>query len=139
MCETLLLSHVKGNQELSTESATGWMVKWGWLMALIPDLMCTVWSPGEEEGGAVPGVRAEHRVGGGGRGEGWILVGPTTQAPQGSLLPPPRHTHCAAPAALSGSHGNMTSMLPTLSVPYRFLGSSSVSRANATWIKNWKD
>ena len=68
MCETLLLSHVKGNQELSTESATGWMVKWGWLMALIPDLVCTVWSPGEEEGGAVPGVRAEHRVGGGGRG-----------------------------------------------------------------------
>lgn len=48
-------------------------------MAGIPDLECTVQSQGEEEGGAVSGVRPDH---------GGILVGPPTQAVRGSLLPP---------------------------------------------------
>lgn len=45
----LPLSYVKGNQELSSELATGWMLKWGWLMAGIPDLKGTGQSQGEEE------------------------------------------------------------------------------------------
>lgn len=113
MCGVLLLSHVKGNQELSTELATGWMGKWGWLMASIPDLARTVQSPREEEGGAVSGVRAG----------GWILVGSPTQMVQENLLPTLLHLLCSSscPFGLTWKHDFYTANPVTAILVFRVL------------------
>lgn len=130
MCERLLLSYVRGNQEPSSELAAGWTLKWGWLMASIPDLKCTVQSQGEEEGGAVSGVRPDH---------GGILGGPPTQAVRGSLLPPTPATLTAQlHASLQPVWKHDLYVAGHISA-IRFSGSSSVSRAKALWIQNWKD